>query len=299
MALSGAVSAMRILVIGSTGQVARALAVRGAAAGHDIVCVGRPQIDLERPTGLADLFSGVTPDIVINAAAYTAVDRAEDEAERADAINNTGAVALARSAEALDLPFIQISTDYVFDGLKGAPYLEADTITPVNVYGRTKAMGEAGVLAVHPKALVVRTSWVYAADGTNFVRTMLRLAADRDRLNVVNDQIGRPTEAEALAEALLSLSQSLRSGAEGGLLHVANDGEASWRDFAEAAIRGAGLKTHVEGIPTSDYPTPAPRPRDTRLDLTKAQRDYDVRLPDWRESLERCLTRMDASGRGA
>jgi len=290
---------MRLLVIGSTGQVARALAARGALAGHEVICVGRPQIDLEHPTGLADLFASVSPDAVINAAAYTAVDKAEDDVARADAINNTGAVALARSATALNLPFIQVSTDYVFDGLKGAPYLETDTISPVNVYGRTKALGEAGVLAAHPKALIVRTSWIYAAEGTNFVRTMLRLAQTRDHLNVVSDQIGRPTEASALANALLNLSQSLRSGAEGGLLHVANDGEASWRDFAEAAIRGAGLKTHVEGIPTSDYPTTAPRPRDTRLDLTKAQRVYDVRLPDWRDSLERCLAAMGAGGRGA
>lgn len=290
---------MRLLVIGSTGQVARALSVRGAQAGHDVIGVGRPQIDLEHPTGLGDMFASVSPDVVINAAAYTAVDKAENDAARADAINNTGAVALARSAEAMGLPFIQISTDYVFDGLKGAPYLEADTVSPVNVYGRSKALGETGVLAAHPNALVVRTSWIYAAEGTNFVRTMLRLAADRDHLNVVNDQIGRPTEAEALADALLNLSQSLRSGADGGLLHVANDGEASWRDFAEAAIHGAGLKAHVEGIPTSDYTTPAARPRDTRLDLTKAQRDYDVRLPDWRDSLERCLTAMGAGGRGA
>lgn len=290
---------MRILVIGSTGQVARALAESNGPSGHEVIRVGRPQIDLESPTGLADLFAGIAPDAVINAAAYTAVDKAEDEAGRAEAINHTGAVALARTAQALGLPFIQISTDYVFDGLKGSTYTESDPVCPVNVYGRTKAAGEAGVLAVHPGALVVRTSWIYAAEGHNFVRTMLRLAGEKDRLGVVHDQIGRPTEAGALAAGLLALASALRSGAEGGVLHVANDGEASWRDFAEAAIRGAGLDTPVDAITTAQFPTRAPRPADTRLDLTRAAQVYGVRLPDWRESLDRCLATMSAGGRGA
>ena len=290
---------MRILVIGSTGQVARALAADEGRSEHEIIRVGRPQIDLEHPTGLSDILAGIAPDAVINAAAYTAVDKAEDEADRAEAVNHAGAVALARSAHAFVLPFIQISTDYVFDGAKGAPYVESDTVSPVNVYGRTKAAGEAGVLAMHPGALVVRTSWIYAAEGHNFVRTMLRLAVEKERLGVVHDQIGRPTEAGALAKGLLTLAAALKSGAGGGVLHVANDGEASWRDFAEAAIRGAGLSTPVDAITTAAFPTRAPRPADTRLDLTRAAEVYGVRLPDWRESLDRCLAAMAAGGRGA
>lgn len=292
---------MRILVIGSTGQLARALASTGAAAGHDIVRAGRPQIDLENPTGLADLLAGARPDAVINAAAYTAVDRAEDEPKLAAAINSHGAAALARSAAALGLPFIHVSTDYVFDGTKGAPYDEDDAVAPLNVYGRSKAEGETGVLAAHPGALVVRTSWIYAPEGENFVRSVLALAEQHDRLSVVSDQTGRPTEASALAEGLLALAPRLRSGAPGGLLHVANAGEASWRDFAEAVLRGAGLANPVDGLDSASamkaFNQRALRPADTRLALTRAERDYGVRLPDWQESLERCLAAMGAGGR--
>lgn len=292
---------MRILVIGSTGQLARAMARAGGAAGHDIVRAGRPQIDLENPTGLSDLLAGTRPDAIINAAAYTAVDRAEDEPDRAAAINTQGAAALARSAAALGLPFIHVSTDYVFDGTKGAPYDEADAVAPLNVYGRTKAAGEAAVLAAHPDALVVRTSWIYAPEGTNFVRTVLALAERHERLSVVSDQIGRPTEAGALAEGLLALAPRLQSGAPGGLLHVANAGEASWRDFAEAVLRGTGHANPVDGIDSAAamlmFNQRAVRPADTRLSLVRAERDYGVRLPDWRESLERCLAAMGAGGR--
>ncbi|MEE2567665.1 dTDP-4-dehydrorhamnose reductase [Hyphobacterium marinum] len=293
---------MRILVIGSTGQLARALAALGPGAGHDIIRAGRPQIDLERPTGLADLFASARADAVINAAAYTAVDAAEDDVARAEAVNATAPASLARTAEALSLPFIHVSTDYVFDGTKGALYTEDDPVSPLNMYGRTKAAGEAGVLAAHTGALVVRTSWVYAPEGKNFVRTMLGLAEKHPRLRVVDDQIGRPTEASALAQSLMSLAESLRSGAPGGRLHVANAGSASWRDFAEAALRGAGKDNPVDGINTEEAMRTlglrAPRPADTRLDLTRADQDYGVRLPDWRESLERCLAAMGAGGRG-
>jgi len=288
---------MKILVIGSSGQVANALARQ--AGTHDVIRVGRPQFDLANPTGIADLIGQVSPDAIINAAAYTAVDRAEDEIEAARALNEIGPAALARSAEARGVPFLHISTDYVFSGLGGAPYAETADTAPLNVYGQTKADGEQAVLALNPSALIVRTSWVYGPDGNNFVRTMLRLAAERDALNVVDDQIGRPTEANALAEALLVLSEQLRSGAPGGLLHVANAGEASWKDLADASIAGAGLSTKVQGIPTSAYPTPARRPGDTRLDLTRAQADYGVVLPEWQESLERCLEMMGVSGRRA
>lgn len=288
---------MKLLVIGSTGQVARALAAK--AGDHEVIRAGRPQIDLARPTGLADLIGQVSPDAIINAAAYTAVDRAEDDIEAARALNETGPAALARAAAARDVPFVHISTDYVFNGLGGAPYAEDAETAPLNVYGQTKADGELAVLAAHPGALVVRTSWVYAPEGQNFVCTMLRLAAEKDALNVVSDQIGRPTEAHALAEALIDLAAQLRAGAEGGLLHVTNTGEASWRDLAEAAIGGAGLSTPVTGIPTSAWPTRARRPGDTRLDLTRAREVYGIELPGWRDSLERCLEMMGLGGRRA
>jgi dTDP-4-dehydrorhamnose reductase len=288
---------MKILVIGSTGQVARAL-IRQAGA-HEVIAIGRPQINLAKPTGLADIVGQVAPDAIINAAAYTAVDRAEDEIEAAKAVNEKGPAALARVAEARDLPFLHISTDYVFNGLGGAPYRETDETAPLNVYGQTKADGETAVLGINPSALIVRTSWVYAAEGDNFVRTMLRLGADRDELNVVDDQIGRPTEAHALAKALLNLTEQLRSGAPGGLLHVANSGDASWRDLAGAAIFGAGFSTRINGIPTSAYPTRARRPGDTRLDLSRAADEYGITLPDWQESLASCLEMMGVSGRRA
>lgn len=288
---------MKVLVIGATGQVASALARRSSS--HDVVCAGRPQVDLVNPSGLSDLIGQINPDAIINAAAYTAVDKAEDEIEAARALNVTGPAALARSAEVLGVPLIHISTDYVFNGLGGAPYLESDETAPLNVYGQTKADGEQAVLAAHPDALIVRTSWVFAPEGQNFVRTMLRLAADQHELSVVDDQIGRPTEAHALADALLSLTECLRGGAPGGILHVTNQGEASWHGLAEAAISGAGLSVKVQGIPTSAYPTKARRPGDTRLDLSKAKTDYGIALPDWRESLERCLEMMGVSGRRA
>jgi dTDP-4-dehydrorhamnose reductase len=288
---------MKCLVIGSSGQVATALARQ--AGSHEVIRTGRPQFDLADPTGIADLIGQIAPDIIVNAAAYTAVDKAEEEIAAARALNETGPAALARSAETLGVPFIHISTDYVFNGLGGAPYVEKAEVSPLNVYGQTKADGEQAVLAVNPAALIVRTSWVYAAEGHNFVRTMLRLAAERDALNVVDDQIGRPTEANALASALLTLGEHLKGGAPGGLLHVANSGEASWKDLAQAAISGAGLSTRVSGIPTSDYPTPARRPGDTRLDLARAETEYGIILPDWQESLERCLEMMGVSGRRA
>ncbi|PIW32017.1 MAG: dTDP-4-dehydrorhamnose reductase [Rhodobacterales bacterium CG15_BIG_FIL_POST_REV_8_21_14_020_59_13] len=286
---------MKILVIGSSGQVASALARQAGA--HEVIRMGRPQIDLVHPAGIADIMGQISPDVIINAAAHTAVDRAEDEIEAARALNETGPAALARSAEARGVPFIHISTDYVFNGLGGAPYAETADTAPLNVYGQTKADGEKAVLAVNPDALIVRTSWVYAPEGTNFVRTMLRLAAGGETMNVVDDQIGRPTEAHALADALLDLAEQMRGGADGGLLHVTNTGEASWKDLAEASISGAGLSTRVTGIPTSAFPTRARRPGDTRLDLSRAQAVYGITLPDWRESLERCLEMMGVSGR--
>jgi len=288
---------MKVLVIGSTGQVATALARQ--AGSHEVIRLGRPQFDLANPTGIADVIGQVAPDLIINAAAYTAVDKAEDEIEAARALNEAGPAALARSADARGVPFIHISTDYVFNGLGGAPYAETDATAPLNVYGQTKADGEQAVLAVNPFALIVRTSWIYGPEGNNFVRTMLRLATEGDTLSVVDDQIGRPTEANALAEALLALGEHLRGGASGGLLHVANQSEASWKDLAQASISGAGLSTNVAGIPTSAYPTRARRPGDTRLDLGRARADYGITLPEWQVSLERCLEMMGVSGRRA
>lgn len=288
---------MKILVIGLKGQLASALVARRDRPGLEMVKAGRPQIDLEHPSGLSDLVGGTRPDLIINAAAFTAVDRAEDEPAAARAVNVTGPAALARAAAAANIPFIHVSTDYVFDGRKGSLYAETDPVSPVNVYGRTKAEGEAAVLAAHPGALVARTSWVYAPEGTNFVRTMLRLGAERDRLKVVADQFGRPTEAGALADALLELGQALRSGAPGGLLHVAAEGDTSWHGFAVAALCGAGIDTPVDPIATADFPTRAPRPADTRLDLSRARSEYGIVLPHWQESLERCLAAMGAGGR--
>ncbi|MBJ3775288.1 dTDP-4-dehydrorhamnose reductase [Acuticoccus mangrovi] len=288
---------MRCLVIGRSGQVATALVERAAAhtgpSAADVVALGRPDLDLCRPESIAAAISRVEPDVVVNAAAYTAVDQAESEPEAAAALNAAGPAALAGLCAAADIPLVHLSTDYVFDGTLDRPYREDDPIAPASVYGRTKAEGEAAVMAAGGRALVLRTAWVYSPFGKNFVKTMLRLGAERDRLRVVSDQVGNPTSALDIADAVLRLAAMRDGWGSGGeILHLAGTGETSWHGLAEAIFAGTAAPPVVEPIPTSAYPTPARRPANSRLDTTRLAERYGIVLPPWRESLAVTLDRL-------
>ena len=242
------------------------------------------------------------PDLVVNAAAYTAVDKAEQEPAAAHAINALGAGATAEAAAGLGIPVIQVSTDYVFDGAKPDPYTEDDPTGPLGSYGRSKLEGEAAVAAANPRHVILRTAWVYAPYGQNFVRTMLRLAATRPELGVVADQHGCPTAARDIAATILGVAAQLLTHpddkARRGVFHMAAQGEAVWADVAEAIFgRSAALggpSATVRRITTADYPTPARRPANSRLDCSKLQRLYGIALPPWRVSLESCVERLVA-----
>ncbi|HRE61406.1 MAG TPA: dTDP-4-dehydrorhamnose reductase [Micropepsaceae bacterium] len=282
---------MRVLVLGSSGQVAMALAAL-RAHGFEVVCAGRPSLDLTMPASIDAAIATHRPDVVVNAAAYTAVDRAESEPDAAHALNATGAGDSAAAARKVGAAFIHLSTDYVFDGTKPAPYREDDAPHPLSVYGQSKLAGELAVTAAHQDAIVLRTSWVYAAHGANFVRTMLRLAGEGRTVRVVDDQIGAPTSAGAIADAILSLFRQMkgRTLPGRGVFHLTCGGETSWCGFARtifaaSAARG-GPTADVTPISTAEYPTAARRPANSRLDCTKLSQTFGITLPDWREALE-------------
>lgn len=290
---------MRIAVTGRAGQLARALAETAAAHGVTVVPVGRPALDLAHPDSVAPALAAAAPDVIVNAAAYTAVDKAEAEPELAMTANRDGAGAVAVAAAALGVPVIHLSTDYVFDGTSPRPYREDDVTVPLGVYGRSKWLGEQAVMAAGPRHLILRTAWVYAPFGANFVRTMLRLAQTRQEIGVVADQRGCPTAALDLATVILAIAPTLvRPETPGlfGLFHATGQGEATWADVAEAVFaRSAALggpTATVKRIATSDYPTPARRPANACLDGAKLERVHGLALPPWRGSLEACVTRL-------
>ena len=283
---------MRILVIGHSGQVATALAERSRTHGHTLITRGRPAADLLVPETLERAMDETAPDLVVNAAAYTAVDAAETDEAAAHALNAEGPGALARLCAARDRPLVHLSTDYVFDGTLERPYREDDTMNPASVYGRTKAAGETAVREAGGRALILRTAWVYSPFGRNFVRTMLRVGAERDHLRVVADQHGNPTSALDIADGILALAA--RSGdwpSTPDVVHLAGQGEATWHSFAEAIFSWSPYAPVVQAIPTRDYPTPARRPANSRLDCAKLAREYGITLPDWRESARAVVVR--------
>ncbi len=292
---------MRIAVTGRGGQLANAMLER-AAGQPDVTLLAfvRAAFDLTRPEAMLPELRKVRPDIVVNAAAYTAVDKAESEPDVAMAVNGAGAGAVAEAARALGVPIVQISTDYVFDGAKAAPYVEEDPTGPLNAYGRSKLAGEQAVAAANPDHAILRTSWVYAAEGRNFLRTMLALAETRPELRIVADQHGAPGYAPDLADAVLAVCRNMLSARQDpslrGTFHMTGAGEATWADFAEAIFAGSaargGKAARVVPIPTTDYPTPAARPLNSRLDCRKLAAAHGVTLPDWRDGLERCLDRV-------
>ena len=290
---------MRIVVTGRDGQVARSLAERGAQKGHEVVCVGRPELDLGGdPDLIAAAIEQARPEVIVSAAAYTAVDAAESDPDLAFAINERGAAAVARAARTIDVPLIHISTDYVFDGAKSAPYGEGDPTGPTGVYGRSKLAGEDAVRSAQPDSAVLRTAWVYSPFGANFVKTMLRLASDRDEIKVVADQRGNPTSALDIADGIIDVATNLESGNEHhrGIFHMTAAGETSWAGFAEAIFaasdRFGGPSARVVPITTADYPTPARRPANSSLDSTRIENRHGVRLPHWRDSLETVVRRL-------
>ena len=284
-----------ILITGGSGQVAQALSALAQARGVAATLVGRPAFDFDHPDTVERCFTAAKPWIVVNAAAYTAVDAAEQDAAAADRANHHGPVALAALCAQAGIPLVHISTDYVFDGLKGAPYLETDPTAPTGIYGRTKLAGEQGVLASGARSLVLRTSWVYSSTGRNFVRTMLAAAQKTARLRVVADQTGCPTPAADLATAILNIVLLIRENGwqpdHGGVFHAAGMGHTTWCGLADAtfeeAARHGRRRPTVEPIATTDWPTPARRPPDSRLDCSRLERVFGERLPPWRASLVR------------
>lgn len=284
-----------ILVTGGAGQLATALAQVGGAA---IRRVGRPEFDFDRPDTLAAAFQAASPSLLVNAAAWTAVDTAETEPDAAGRANRDGPATLAALCADAGIPMIHVSTDYVFDGLKGAPYTEADPTSPTGVYGRTKLEGEQAVMAACPRAVVLRTSWVYSAAGKNFVRTMLGAAQKVPRLRVVADQRGCPTAARDLAAAIMAIAPQLADAGpdQSGVFHACGAGETTWHGLATAVFEEAARHGHpvpaVDAIATADWPTPARRPPDSRLDCTKLARVFGVRLPEWRASLARTVDEL-------
>lgn len=293
---------MRILVTGTQGQLALSLAETAQKHGVTLIAAGRPDLDLSDATSTADGIARHRPDLIVNAAAYTAVDKAEAEPDLAHAVNALGAEAAAIAAVRVGVPIIHISTDYVFDGAKTAPYTEADAVGPTNVYGRTKLDGERRVARVAEQHVILRTSWVHSPFGANFVKTMLRLAASRPELSVVDDQIGTPTYAPHLAEAILAIAARVRDRSDGsklwGTFHVTGAGATSWCGFAREIFtvsrRQGGPSAVVHPIPTRDYPTPATRPANSRLDTGKLAAVYGLSLPDWRTGVEACVSRLVA-----
>ncbi len=289
---------MRIAVTGSRGQIVSSLIERGEGRA-EIVALGRPALDLCDRDSVLGALSAARCEIIVNAAAYTAVDRAEQEPDQARRINADGAGHVAEAAAELGVPLLHISTDYVFAGICGRPYREGDPTAPTGAYGRTKLEGEARVLAENPNSAILRTAWVYSPFGANFVRTMLRLGETREEVGVVADQQGNPTYALDIADALLAIAARIVADDSPGLrgvFHMTGQGEASWADMAEAVFAAAehfGRKpVRVKRIATADYPTPAKRPANSRLDCGKLNQVYGVALPDWRASLSNCVDRL-------
>lgn len=271
---------MTVLVFGQTGQLARAL------AGPGVLCLGRDRADLEAPGAAAAAIRAHAPRAVVNAAAWTAVDAAEAEAARAHAVNADAPGEMARACAAMGIPFVTVSTDYVFDGSGQAPWREDDTPAPLGAYGRTKLDGERAVAEAGGAWAVLRTSWVFAPGGANFVTTMLRLGAEREAVRVVADQVGGPTPAEAIARACLTIAETLCTEPEkSGIYHFSGAPDVSWAGFARAIFGAAGLACRVEEISSASWPTPAARPLNSRLDCSRIGTVFGLKRPDWRGSL--------------
>lgn len=287
---------MRVLIAGKNGQLASALA---ALSGVDAIAQGRDTLDISDQDSVARAVDATAPDVVVNAAAYTAVDKAETEENAAFAVNELGPRLLAEATAERGVPIIHVSTDYVFSGTKSEPYTEDDPVAPMGVYGKSKLAGEEAVQATNPKHVILRTAWVYSATGHNFVKTMLRLAGDRDQVNVVDDQYGNPTYAPHLAAAILDVSSAVAAPDKAdawGIYHLAGTGATTWcglarEVFAQSKAAG-GPSAEAVPISTADYPTPAARPANSRLDCGKAGDAFGIAMPPWQDGVKDCVARL-------
>ncbi|MBQ4809516.1 MULTISPECIES: dTDP-4-dehydrorhamnose reductase [Phaeobacter] len=274
-----------ILVFGKTGQVAREL-----AADETVTCLSRDQADLTDPAACAEVIRAHAPAAVINAAAYTVVDRAEAEEDLATLINGTTPGVMAETCATLGIPFVTLSTDYVFDGKGSSPWHPDEPVAPLNAYGRSKQLGEAAVRLAGGTHVILRTSWVVSAHGSNFVKTMLRLGKERERMRVVADQIGAPTPARAIAAACIEIARQLIADPEkSGTYHFAGQPETSWAGVATEIFTEAEIPCAVAEIPSSAYPTAAPRPLNSRLDCSTLERIFGITRPDWQAGLKDIL----------
>jgi dTDP-4-dehydrorhamnose reductase len=296
---------VRLVVSGREGQVARSLAERANGSEFEVILLGRPELDLaESADAIIQATEAARPDVIVSAAAYTQVDKAESEPDLVFAVNEAGPRAIAQAASRLGVPLVHLSTDYVFDGLRASPYVEDDPAAPTGAYGASKLAGERAVFSEHPNSVVLRTAWVYSPFGSNFVKTMLRLAGDRDEIGVVADQRGNPTSALDIADGILGVARNLLTSGDPdfrGLFHMTASGEASWAELAEAifaaSLEAGGPAARVRPIQTADYPTAARRPANSRLDSGKLERIHGVRLPDWHPSLNKVVSRLVGKSR--
>jgi dTDP-4-dehydrorhamnose reductase len=290
---------VKILITGRKGQLARGLVEAADGSDVELVSVGRPALDLGDEKSVTALVLRERPDVVVNTAAYTAVDKAESEPALAETINALGAEYVARACAAHLIPIIHISTDFVFNGTKNVPYRETDPTGPINAYGRSKLEGELRVAKACERHLILRTAWLHSPWDSNFLKTMLRLAVERPTIGVVDDQKGSPTYALHLAEAVLAIARRVVADplkTPWGIYHVVGAGETTWFGFAQEIFRIAaehGLPTaQVTAIKAADYPTPARRPANSRLNCDRLRRSFGLDLPDWRIGVQACVARL-------
>lgn len=280
---------MRVLVFGETGQVATALR-KQAGDDVDLICLGRDQADLGAPDMLRAAIAATDADVIINAAAYTAVDKAETDQDHAEQVNHLAVGTMARAAAKRGIPLLHISTDYVFPGDGDQPWKPDNETGALGVYGATKRRGEEALEMASGTYAILRTSWVVSATGNSFVKTMLRLGADRDELTIIDDQVGGPTAADDIADALLVMAKAYADGrSQSGIYHFSGAPDCTWADLATEIFAQAGITCAVTPIPTTDYPTPAARPLNSRLDCTTLETDFGITRPDWRKSLSAIL----------
>lgn len=296
---------MKILILGTSGQVGTELMRAAWPQGTDLVGLARPDVDMARPETVEAAVAAHAPDLVVNATAYTAVDKAETDRDAAFAVNRDGPARLAAACAARGVPLVHISTDYVFDGTKPAPYTEDDPVAPLGAYGASKEAGEAAVRAALPQHVILRTSWVYAAHGANFVKTMLRFGREREEMRVVADQHGAPTAASDIAAAIvaiagrISAARDTGSDVPWGTYHFTGTGETTWHGFAERVFQrleaATGQRPRLLAITTADYPTPARRPANSRLDCARIRAAFGIEAPRWEDSLDRVLDELLSS----
>lgn len=283
----------KILITGANGQLGSEINFESTSyPQHEFTFVDRNTFDLSNLCKMEDYFDNKTFDIIINCAAYTAVDKAESDSDLADTINHRAVLLLAKIAKKKNISLIHISTDYVFDGKNYRPYIETDPTDPQGIYGRTKRDGENAILDIAPKnSIIIRTSWFFSTYGNNFIKTMLRLGRERDSLGVIYDQVGTPTYARDLARAILDILPKI-DNEKPQIYHYSNEGAASWYDFAQAIFELSGVVCQVNPITTNQYPTPASRPHYSLLNKAKIKNDFNLSIPYWRDSLKKCLNTL-------